>query len=405
MRHSVFVMVLRGFCCFALMFAAAFPALADMPLAVTAARVASNDARGRLVFDFDRKPDATVHYIGHPDRVVIDLPATDFTLPQTALQPVGLFRDIRYGAIDASHARIVLNMSRPAKVMATDVAENGEGGGYRLTIDAEMTDQKTFDKLVAAGGWNAAAYNSGRQARLAQDPPPSTGKFVIAVDPGHGGIDTGAISLDTHVPEKRITLAFGKAFAAALNKQPGIEAFLTRDTDRYLSLPERVTIARQKGANLFISLHADMLDQPSIRGATVYTLSDKASDHLAAEAADRENKSDEIGGVTVSHEPEAVNDILQDLTRRETQAFSISLANAIVSSFKGQVNLINNPHRSAGFRVLQSDDVPSVLIELGFLSNRQDEKLLLDPAWRAKVVSLLVEAVKAYRAPLVAGKG
>ena len=187
--------------------------------------------------------------------------------------------------------------------------------------------------------------------------------------------------------------------------QPGIKAFLTRDKDQYLSLSERVTIARQNRASLFISLHADTLKQKDIRGATVYTISDKASDRLAGEVAERENKSDQIAGTETQTPPAAVNDILMDLTRRETQAFSISLAQDVLSSFNGQIATINNPHRHAGFQVLTAPDVPSILLELGFLSNKDDEKLLLDPDWRQKVVDRLTEAVKQYRVSIIANGG
>ncbi|MDH4440662.1 MAG: N-acetylmuramoyl-L-alanine amidase, partial [Rhizobium sp.] len=147
------------------------------------------------------------------------------------------------------------------------------------------------------------------------------------------------------------------------------------------------------------------LRQSDIRGATVYTISDKASDHMAAQLAERENFSDTLGGVELPAETAEVNDILLDLTRRETQAFSISLAQAVVGSFEGQISLINNPHRHAGFRVLQAPDMPSILLELGFLSNKDDEKQLLDPVWRDKVADLLVEAIRRYRAPLLANGG
>jgi N-acetylmuramoyl-L-alanine amidase len=217
------------------------------------------------------------------------------------------------------------------------------------------------------------------------------------VDAGHGGIDTGAIAKGGTVYEKTITLAFAKAIADQLNERPGIKAFLTRDKDVFLSLGERVEIARQRGANLFISVHADTLRQKSIRGATVYTISDKASDKLAGELAQRENTSDETAGVEPAKEPSEVNDILIDLTRRETQAFSISLANDVVKSFKGQIDLINNPHRSAGFRVLTAPDVPSILMELGFLSNKEDEKLLTSSEFRDKIAVLVSNAVESYR--------
>lgn len=374
-------------------------------LAAFAARIAGDDARTRIVMDFDQKPETTVRYIGNPDRIVVDLPATVFAFPADALVARGLFRDIRFGSIDATHSRIVLTTARPAKLVLTDIRTNDEGQGFRLILDAEMTDNDTFSKLVASQAWEADAYNNGKSPRIEQAAPATDGEFLIAVDAGHGGIDTGATGKTTNTPEKTVTLGFARALAAELNRQKGVKAFLTRDGDTFLSLSQRVTLARQKGANLFISLHADMLGQANIRGATVYTISDKASDHLAEAAAARENQSDEVGGVDASAEPQEVSDILADLTRRETQAFSIAMAKSVVTSFDGQINLINNPHRFAGFRVLQAQDVPSVLLELGFLSNKEDEKLLLDPAWRGKVVKLIAEAVKKYRQPLVAKGG
>ncbi|MVA36039.1 AMIN domain-containing protein [Agrobacterium vitis] len=374
-------------------------------LAAFAARIAGDDARTRIVMDFDQKPETTVRYIGNPDRIVVDLPATVFAFPADALVARGLFRDIRFGSIDATHSRIVLTTARPAKLVLTDIRTNDEGQGFRLILDAEMTDNDTFSKLVASQAWEADAYSNGKSPRIEQAAPATDGEFLIAVDAGHGGIDTGATGKTTNTPEKTVTLGFARALAAELNRQKGVKAFLTRDGDTFLSLSQRVTLARQKGANLFISLHADMLGQANIRGATVYTISDKASDHLAEAAAARENQSDEVGGVDASAEPQEVSDILADLTRRETQAFSIAMAKSVVTSFDGQINLINNPHRFAGFRVLQAQDVPSVLLELGFLSNKEDEKLLLDPAWRGKVVKLIAEAVKKYRQPLVAKGG
>lgn len=405
-RHPSAMWCLGVLICVLLMpLVAARQARADQPLTAFAARIAGDNARTRIILDFREKPEATVRYIGNPDRVVVDLPATNFTFAPSALAPTGLFRDIRFGSIDATQARLVLTAQKPTKLVLTDIRKNDDGTGYRLILDAEVTDSDTFAKLVATEAWNAAAYNKDKQARIEQDPPPSTTDFVIAVDAGHGGIDTGAIGKTTHVAEKTITLAFAKAFAAELNKKPGIKAFLTRDSDVFLSLSERVTLARQKGANLFISLHADMLSQSNIRGATVYTISDKSSDRLAEAAAARENQSDEVGGVATPVAQHEVSDILQDLTRRETQAFSIAMANAVVDQFDGQIKLINNPHRYAGFRVLQAQDVPSILLEMGFLSNKQDEELLSDPAWRKKLVKLLVDAVEEYRKPLLANGG
>ncbi len=279
-----------------------------------------------------------------------------------------------------------------------------DGKGFRLVLDAERIGQDRFDKLLAEQQWTGTVP-SAKTDRPAAAPRPKAGVFVVAIDAGHGGIDTGAIGGVTKTEEKHVTLAFAKELVERLNHEPGIEAFLTRERDEFLSLPQRVQIARQRGSNLFISVHADTLRQKEIRGATVYTISDKASDHLAADLAARENLSDEIAGIPLESEPAEVADILIDLTRRETQAFSVNLARSVISSFEGQIKLINNPHRHAGFRVLQAPDVPSVLLELGFLSNKEDEKQLLDAEWRKKVSTLLADAVQRYRNSAVANGG
>lgn len=379
------------------------------PLAVYAARIVGDRARTRIVLEFDRKPEIAVRYIARPDRIVVDLPSTVFTFPEADLEARGLFRDIRYGAMDADSARLVLTADRPARLVASEVMANESGAGYRLVLDAEMVSQQDFEKLVNDQTWMTASVDTTAAAqrgdRIAQGEPAAPGAFVIAIDAGHGGIDAGATGAATKTQEKEITLAFAKALAERLKGEAGITAFLVREGDEFLSLSERVTIARQRGANLLISFHADTLRQNNIRGATVYTISDKASDRMAADLAERENLSDAVGGVSDAGEPAEVSDILLDLTRRETQAFSISMADSVVRSFEGQVALINNPHRYAGFRVLQAHDVPSILLELGFLSNKEDEELLLDPAWRVKIAELLAAAIKRYRLPVVANGG
>ncbi|MCV9997366.1 N-acetylmuramoyl-L-alanine amidase [Pararhizobium sp. YC-54] len=374
----------------------------DTPLLAYGARIAGDDARTRVVIDFDRKPVFFVHYVANPTRVIVDLPETSFGLKPEDLKARGVFTEIRYGAMGAGSSRVVLTAKKPVAITVADVKPDEAGKGFRLVLDAERVTEDRFAVLLKEQQWTGSVAST-KTARVVE--PPAAGSFVVAVDAGHGGIDTGAIGSETKMEEKSVTLAFAGELVAALNKESGVKAVLTRDKDEFLSLPERVQTARQHGANLFISLHADTLKQRDIRGATVYTISDKASDHLAANLAERENLSDEIAGVAFKSEPAEVADILIDLTRRETQAFSVNLARSVVSSFEGQINLINNPHRHAGFRVLQAPDVPSILLELGFLSNKEDEKLLVDPVWRRKVADLLAVAVRGYRGGAVANGG
>ncbi len=372
----------------------------QQPILAFSARVAGDDARTRVVIDFEQKPEFVIHYVDSPERIIVDLSASAFGFPAADLAPRGLFKDIRYGTMGSDSARMVFTVNRPVKLVMAEVQKNEERG-FRLVLDAEMTSKEQFAEILKSQDWNTSA------AVPPQDVGPviEDGVFTVAVDAGHGGIDAGASGATTKTPEKTVTLDFARLLAEGLNKVEGVKAFLTREDDTFLSLSQRVTIARQKHADLFISLHADTLAQKDIRGATIYTLSDKASDRMAENLAVRENLSDQLAGFSIESGPPEVADILLDLTRRETQAFSVALADNVVKSFEGQVGLINNPHRQANFQVLRAPDIPSVLLEMGFLSNPEDEKLLLDEAWRARVARLVADAVDRYRRRSVANGG
>lgn len=372
----------------------------QQPILAFSARVAGDDARTRVVIDFEQKPEFVIHYVDSPERIIVDLSASAFGFPAADLAPRGMFKDIRYGTMGSDSARMVFTVNRPVKLVMAEVQKN-EDRGFRLVLDAEMTSKEQFAEILKSQDWNTSA------AVPPQDVGPvvEDGVFTVAVDAGHGGIDAGASGATTKTPEKTVTLDFARLLAERLNKVEGVKAFLTREDDTFLSLSQRVTIARQKHADLFISLHADTLAQKDIRGATIYTLSDKASDRMAENLAVRENLSDQLAGFSIESGPPEVADILLDLTRRETQAFSVALADNVVKSFEGQVGLINNPHRQANFQVLRAPDIPSVLLEMGFLSNPEDEKLLLDEAWRAKVAGLVANAVDRYRRRSVANGG
>jgi N-acetylmuramoyl-L-alanine amidase len=317
------------------------------PLLAFSARMAGDDARTRLIIDFDRKPEFKVHYVANPYRVLIDLPETDFGIKAEDLEARGIFSEIRYGTMAAGRSRIVLTASRPVGVVLAEVQEEQGAASYRLVIDAAIVTDQVFQGQMEKQSWQeASAPASTAQTPVMLPGSRADGPFVIAVDAGHGGIDNGARGGVTKTEEKHVTLAFAQQLADALNKLPDTRAFLTRQKDEFLSLSQRVQLARSEGANLLISIHADTLKQKDTRGATVYTISDKASDSLAASLAERENLSDQIAGISFVDEPAEVADILLDLTRRETQAFSINLAQSIVSTFKNEVMLINNPHRT-----------------------------------------------------------
>lgn len=391
--------------CLAILSPALAASASAAPLLAFGARIAGDDARTRLIIDFDRKPDFKVHYVANPYRVLIDLPETDFGIKPDELDARGIFSDIRYGTMAEGRSRIVLTASRPVGVVLAEVQEEQGAASYRLVIDTAIVTGEVFQGQMEKQSWQQASAPAGEQPSVILPGGKADGPFVIAVDAGHGGIDNGARGATTKAEEKNVTLAFARQLAEALNKLPGTRAILTRDKDEFLSLSQRVQLARSEGANLLISIHADTLKQKDIRGATVYTISDKASDSLAASLAERENLSDQIAGIAFVDEPAEVADILLDLTRRETQAFSINLAESVVGKFKDEVLLINNPHRHAGFRVLTAPDVPSILLELGFLSNKEDEQLLVDPVWQKKVAGLIAKAVEEYRTTVVANGG
>jgi N-acetylmuramoyl-L-alanine amidase len=365
------------------------------------ARIAGDELRTRIVVDFESEPDFAIHYLRDPARVIIDLPETVFGFEETDLEARGLFETIRYGAMGPGRSRMALTAVGPVQIELAKVEAREDGRGYRLVLDAVATSDETFAALVQDQDWQPTG-STARSDRIAGGER-EDGKrpFTIVLDPGHGGIDGGARG-PGGTEEKDITLAFARTIAEKLEEHENTRVVLTRDGDQFVPLAGRVRIARQHQADLMLSIHADSIRMPDIRGATVYTLSDKASDSMAADLARRENKADEVAGVAYSVQEEDVADILMDLTRRETQVLSVGLARSILDGLRGDVRLINNPHRYAGFSVLRAPDVPSLLLELGYLSNREDEKLLNDAEWRDSTSSAVAAAVQAFRKQIFA---
>jgi N-acetylmuramoyl-L-alanine amidase len=233
--------------------------------------------------------------------------------------------------------------------------------------------------------------------------PAGDGRPVVVLDPGHGGLDAGTTAPSGQA-EKSIVLDFALMLRDKLEKSGKYHVVMTRGDDSFIPLGERVRIARAHKASLFVSIHADTLGRrsPETRGATIYTLSERASDGEAANLAEAENKADVIAGVDLSAEPNDVADILIDLAQRETKAFSTNFARKLVSELKSSAKLHKHPLKSAGFKVLKAPDVPSVLVELGYVSNPQDLKLMTSDGWRRKVVDSIAQAIAEFFAPQVA---
>ncbi|MEL4069240.1 N-acetylmuramoyl-L-alanine amidase [Ochrobactrum sp. GPK 3] len=377
----------------------------DKPLTALTFRMAGDDLRTRIVVMFDREPTLTTSLFDNPHRLVVELPETRFGFDEKSVKPRGLVSHVRYGLAGKGRSRLILTLRGPFKVEDLRVLKNESASGYRLVADIVATSDREFTAQLQ--GRSEITSSTERKSATAPDAGKNEPRpFTVMIDPGHGGIDSGAESL-SGIKEKDLTLAFGIELRDRLAQEKNIQVLMTRDDDTYLRLSERVRIARQHEADLFISIHADTINQNDIRGATVYTISDKASDAVARAMAERENKSDNLGGAAPDEMPE-VADILLDLTRRETHTFSLSFAEKVITHLQGQVNLINNPHRFAGFQVLRAPDVPSVLIEIGYLSNAEDEKLISNPEWRKKLADRLALAIKSFetlRRPAIVTKG
>lgn len=359
-------------------------------------KMAGDATRMRIVMNFDREPEPKWLLLRGPHRLVIDLPDTALAFDAKDLKPRGLIKSVRYGASGEGASRLVVTSKGPFAVEKIDVIENDDGKGYRLVADITAASDREFDAALAIQAeTTSSTVSTPKTDRIGKVAQRGNHPFTIVVDPGHGGIDGGAEGLNGTV-EKAVTLAFAKELKAKLDAGGSYKVVLTREGDDFLRLDDRVRIARQNEADLFISIHADTIRLKGIRGATVYTVSDKATDAEAQALADRENLSDQLAGVDVVEENHEVSDILVDLIRRETHGFSTRFARSLVGELSPTVGMINNPHRSAGFRVLKAPDVPSVLVELGYLSNAKDEELLQSAEWRDKAATSISKAVAAF---------
>jgi N-acetylmuramoyl-L-alanine amidase len=364
------------------------------------ARLAGDRGRTRFIADLSRKVDVNVFSLADPYRVIIDLPEVSFQMPPgLGTEKRGLVTGYRYGLFAPAKSRIVIDVNGPFLVDKAFVLEARPDQPARLVVDLVATDRTTFlAKLRAA---RSPIVGSIPQSR--PEAQPTAANPVVILDPGHGGIDPGTASADG-VTEKEVVLAFAKTLRQKLEAKGDYQVYLTREGDTFLALRERVEFAQSKGANLFVSIHADSFPKHAneASGATVYTLSERASDDEAKELAAKENFSDAIAGVELpTDRDEVVANILIDLAQRETQNRSIVFARSVAGEMSA-AELHRKSLKSAGFRVLKSPDVPSVLLELGFLSNPDDEKRLTSEAWRGAMADKVGAAIDAYFAKRVA---
>ena len=371
------------------------------PNLVSAMRIIGDATRTRFVVDLAKSPDYDLKRLANPHRLVIDMPQVDFERQAKPGEGRGLVSDYRYGLIAPGRARVVLDLAGPVQVVNTFVLDPIGSEPSRLVVDMVPTSEEAF---VAATIEDQPPPMSPLRG---DEPAPATkgsGLPIVVIDPGHGGIDSGATGKDGLL-EKDVTLTFSKELADQLTAGGQIEPVLTRTEDTFLSLGDRVEVARTRKAALFVSVHADTVQQDYVRGATVYTLSDDASDALAQALAEHENRSDILAGLSLDDQPDDVADILFDLARRETKNLSVRFAKSLVDDMQGHVALNSNPWRRAAFRVLKAPEVPSVLFELGYLSNTDDEKLFHSPNWPANEAKTVARAIETFlRGRVTAGQ-
>lgn len=378
---------------------------------VTAFNVSADSNRSRFTAELTDSVGYSATILPDPYRVVIEVPGAAFDVPSGEGRKVtGLIKQIRYGKSAKGVPQIILDTTGPVLIEQSEAHPRTDKRPAQIVIDLVETSAEVFEAAYAIDNAQdlapkAEAQSSGEVTaslplilpKKASSNPAAKpgGKRVIVIDPGHGGIDPGAISAKK-TKEKDVVLAFALELEKELRGNKQFDVRLTRNGDKFVSLKQRVKFAREQGAALFIAIHADTVRGQTARGTTLYTLSDTASDAEAAALAQKENKSDIIAGLDVGQQNEEVADILIDLVQRESKNHALLFSRKALDHLKGITTLTGKPLRSAGFMVLRAPDVPSVLIELGYLSSAEDEKNLVSVPWRKKMAEALAKAVNKH---------
>src|SRR5260370_1882150 len=356
-------------------------------------RLGGDDTQTRLIVDLSQKIEIRAFTLANPYRVVLDMPQVTFQFPPKAGEVGrGLIKAYRFGLVMQGGSRMVIDLARPAQVDMAFVLGAANDQPARLVLHLTATDREAFMRSVAV-------KSRGPEGSKPQTPPEAKvngdSRPLVVIDPGHGGIDNGTRAASGEM-EKTIVLEFSSLLRDKIEKTGKYRVLMTRTDDTFVALGDRVQFARARQAALFISIHADALRrrEGDAQGATVYTLSERASDARAARLAEAENQADVIAGLDLSAEEKDVAGILIDLARRETKTFSVQFAHTVVGTLKNATRLHQHPLKSARFVVLKAPDVPSVLVELGYVSNRADLKSLISTHWRRRTpryISLWIE--------------
>jgi N-acetylmuramoyl-L-alanine amidase len=375
----------------------------DFPVA-SDVRLGGDDTQTRLIVDLSQKIEIRAFTLANPYRVVLDMPQVTFQFPPKAGEVGrGLIKAFRFGLVMQGGSRMVIDLARPAQVDMAFVLGAANDQPARLVLHLTAIDRDAFMRSVAL-------ESRAPEGSKPQTPPETKvngdSRPLVVIDPGHGGIDNGTRAASGEM-EKTIVLEFSSLLRDKIEKTGKYRVLMTRTDDTFVALGDRVQFARARQAALFISIHADALRrrEGDAQGATVYTLSERASDARAARLAEAENQADVIAGLDLSAEEKDVAGILIDLARRETKTFSVQFAHTVVETLKNATRLHQHPLKSARFVVLKAPDVPSVLVELGYVSNRADLKSLISTEWRDRTAESIVRAIEAFFSTRLAGGG
>ena len=358
--------------------------------AVASAIDISGDSKSTsITLRLDRKVKAGVFTLPEPFRLIVDIADLSFALPPgSGSRSVGLVSRFRYGSLSPGRSRLVFDLGAPVKIARTVSTSTG------LKIELLRVGRNAYRPRKKS---RKVVLRPGRYADIDRNKKGRRKKPLIVIDPGHGGVDPGAVSGALY--EKQITLDVGLKLRDALAKTKEFNVITTRVSDTFVSLDQRAAIAEDVGADLFLSIHADSVADAqaaqNIRGATVYMLSEQASDHTARMLAEKENASDTLGGVEtqLAATKDTVRSILVDLMRRETVNHALAFREKLISSLGRKIRLSASPRRQAAFRVLRQIGTPAVLVELGYMSNQADQKLMQTKKWQKKVAQAMAQAI------------
>ncbi len=331
-----------------------------------------------------------VRVLADPPRVVMDFREVDWGRLDGLALPHAQIVGLRAGVFRAGWSRLVMQLARPMLVSAASMVTEG-----KVTVRLRLAPANAEAFAAKAAEPEPPGWALPAAAAVQPVPPRGAGPLAVVIDPGHGGIDPGAERDATS--EAKLMMVFARELKEVLLRDGGFKVTLTREEDHFVPLETRISIAHQAGAQVFLSLHADALSEGQAVGATVYTLAEDASDKASETLAERHNRDDLLAGMDLRQQDDLVVQVLMDLARTETEPRTARLADAMVAALKGaKIKMHRHPHQEAAFSVLKSPDIPSILLELGFLSSASDMERLSDRDWRFRMAAAIRNGLKAW---------